>query len=227
MAQTFLQLTNRVLKAFNEVNLDSSTFASADGFYQEAKDAVNQAIFDLYTEEDAEWPFAWSEASFNTVAGTTLYTPTASATAIDWDSFRINYDSGNNIAPDHLPSVDYNVYRANIWQKDSQLTSDQYGKPSQIVRRPDNKVIITTVPDQVYSITYEYFTIPDPLVDYDDEPVVPTAFSQLIIDKALHYAYMFRDNVEQAALANDRYERNINKVRRILIPQFQNIVAVV
>jgi len=54
----FLSLTNRVLKGFNETQLTSSTFATAYGFYAEAQDAVNRAIFDIYTEEDTKWSFA-------------------------------------------------------------------------------------------------------------------------------------------------------------------------
>ena len=44
MATTFLTLVNDINKRLNEVELTSSNFASATGFYAHAKDAVNSGI---------------------------------------------------------------------------------------------------------------------------------------------------------------------------------------
>lgn len=228
MALTFLNLTNRVLKAFNEVKLNSSNFGTADGFYDEAKDSVNQAIFDIHTEEDVKWPWAWGEATFNTVAGEQANSLTPLAVVVDWNSFRIladDSDPNDIVNAVHLPSLEYNVYRRTYWEQDQNTTVDERTIPSQIVRKPDNSVLVTPVPDRVYTIQYEYYTMPSALVNATDTTIIPDAFEQLIVDKALHYAYMFRDNVEQASLAQRRYEDNVNKVRRILIPQFQNVVT--
>jgi len=228
MALSFLTLTNRVLKAFNEVKLNTSNFGTADGFYEEAKDAINQAIFDVHTEEDVKWPWAWGEATFNTVIGEQGNSLSALATVVDWDSFRLlgdDTDPDDPITPVDLPSINYHVYRRTYWKRDQELTTDDYTKPNQIVRKPDNSVLVTPVPDKVYTIQYEYYTMPTALVNATDTTIIPDEFEQLIVDKALHYAYMFRDNVEQAALAQKRYEDNVNRVRRILIPQFQNIVT--
>ena len=226
--QTFLYLTNRILKAFNEVKLDEDTFDTADGFYEEAKDAVNQAIFDIYLEEDTSWPWAWREGEITTAVGTSLYTLSTEAVTVDWDSFMLQKDDAIDVTADFLPSIEYKVWvSSGRKQIDLNSNTSSYSQPQQIVRRPDNKVLLTTVPDKIFTITYEYFTIPEPLVSFDDETVIPAAFIQLIVDKSLYYAYMFRDNVEQAQLTQDRYERNVNRVRRIVIPQFQNLVAVV
>ena len=225
MSLTFLQLTNRVLKAFNEVNLTSSNFGTADGFYQEAKDCVNQAIFDIHTEEDARWPFAWNETTLPTVVGQkTAYTLHANATVVDWDTFSIDSDVGADITHDELPVLAYKVYNRTYRINDEEATTESYTKPEQVVRKPDNTVLFTPVPDLIYTVRYEYFTIPASLTAYGDVTVIPDAFEQVIVDKALHYGYMFRDNIEQAALAQNRYADNVNKMRRILIPQFQNIV---
>jgi len=225
MSIDFLTLTNRVLKAFNEVKLNTANFATADGFYEEAKDSINQAIFDIYTEEDTKWPWAWNETTFTTVAGTTEYTIHADASSVDWHSFRLEGDVANDITSDHLSLLDYGTYRRLYWQRDKDTELEERTQPTQVVRKPDNNFIITPVPDQVYTIQYEYYSIPTPLVNYDDTTNIPKEYEQMIIDKALHYAYMFRDNVEQAALANKRYEDNVNKVRRIVIPQFHNVVT--
>ena len=44
MASSYLVLVNNVLRDMNEVELTSSNFASATGFYSQAKDAVNASI---------------------------------------------------------------------------------------------------------------------------------------------------------------------------------------
>ena len=291
MSYDFLGLTNRVLKALNEVQLTSSTFASATGFHSEAQDAVNRAIVDIYTEEDNEWPFAWSQTTTTTTIGTLEYTTSGTYTALDWDSFEIkkprlsvtsltqtagtatctvsaghqlitgdkvtisgatpdgyNGDftvtvtnstvftysvssslsspaSGTIIAiPPYsntkLILLDYDTYRTYYRDNDNNVVSSGgYSKPCYIVRKPDNNYILSPTPDRIYSILYEGFAIPTALSVYTDVPAIPSAMEQVIVDKALHYAYMFRDNIEEANLAQDRYLQNIRKWRRELIPQ--------
>lgn len=289
MATTYLQLTNRVLKALNEVELTSSDFSSATGFHAEVKDAINMAIVDVYTEENNEWPFAWVEVTENTVAGTTKYTTSTSLTTIDWDSFRVqrpqvtvsslsqtagtatcvtasnhylstgdtvwiygatpdtyngshtvtvssttqftfSIDSSTtspatgtiysypNWTEEKLEFMPYDQYRTEYLDDDrNTLNPASFGKPERVVRTLDNNFIITPKPDKVYPIVYEGFKIPDNLSAHGDTISVPDSFIQMIIDKALHYAYMFRDNLEQANYVEDRYRANVNKNRRILI----------
>ena len=44
MAYDFLGLVNAVNRRLNEVELSSANFATATGFYSQAKDAVNASI---------------------------------------------------------------------------------------------------------------------------------------------------------------------------------------
>lgn len=227
MATTYLQLVNRVLGALNETKLTSSNFATTeDGFANAVKEDINQAIFDVYTEEDIRWSFAWASTTFDTTIGEINYTPLATASTIDWSSFRLVGD-GDEIKSNKLKEVEWQVYLNNYYNRDEdtiqEADTDKYSEPKYIVRKPDNSILLTPVPDQAYTIKYEYYTLPTPLAAYSDTISIPDEFSQIIIDKALHYAYMFRDNLESAQLAQDRYEKNVNKVRRILIPQFKNI----
>lgn len=224
MTSTYLQLTNRVLQSFNEVQLTSSNFSTTtDGFALEIKEAVNQAIFDVYTEEDIKWPFAWAKATFNCVVGQVEYTPTSGATSIGWSSFRI-IGNGTDYNSSKLQEVDYQVYKDRYQAGDEDLTTDEYDVPTKVIRSPGNTILLSTVPDDDYQIQYEYWAMPTALSAHSDTTTIPTEFDQVIVDKALHYGYMFRDNVEQANLAQGRYENNVNKMRRILIPQFTRIV---
>jgi hypothetical protein len=305
----FLSLTNRILRAFNETPLTAITFNSAYGFFSEAQDAVNRALFDIYTEEDTKWPFAYATTQFVTVIGQQPYTLNSGYFAIDWDSFyilkpqiqvtvmtkvgtvvtvttaaahqmivgdaasfyNIN-DSATNIfynanlgasattgftvvsvisptqftftVPNSAPTpsvigtsyvtppyqaqdidlIDYNTYKNNglindINGKVPQAVPSSYNQPANVVRMPDNTIILTPVPDRLYTLQYAGWNIPPALSASTDTPLIPSQFEQVIVDKALHYAYMFRDNPEEAQIAEDRYTKNVNKMRRILIPQ--------
>ena len=82
MATTFLTLVNDINKRLNEVELTSSNFASATGFYAHAKDAVNSGIRYI-NESEYEWPFNHSEKEQTLVAGTTRYAFPTDAKLID------------------------------------------------------------------------------------------------------------------------------------------------
>ena len=56
MAYNFLGLVNDVNRRVNEVQLTSSNFATAKGFYDLGKDAVNYAIRYI-NQSEYEWPF--------------------------------------------------------------------------------------------------------------------------------------------------------------------------
>lgn len=306
----FLSLTNRILRAFNETQLTSTTFGSAYGFYSEAQDAVNRAIFDIYSEEDTKWPFAYTTTQFVTAIGQQAYTLNSNYFAVDWDGFyiikpqiqvtviskvstivtvttaaahqmivgdaasfyNINDSSGLNVfynanlgssattgftvvtvptstsftftvpAPSPTPIVigtsyvvppyqaqdidliDWNTYKNNglindINGKVPQAVPSSYNQPANVVRMFDNSITLTPVPDRLYTLQYAGWNIPSALVLYSDIPTIPSQFEQVIIDKALQYAYMFRDNVEEAQIVEDRYKKNVDKMRRILIPQ--------
>lgn len=271
--------------------LTQGTFASAVGFHADVKNAVNQAIFDIYTFEDTEWPFAWSSTTFNTSVGTRAYSKDTTFTSLDWDSFKLqrgqatcytltqtsgvatftsssphyfqtndvitisgaNEDGyniqatitvtgpttftysvasgttspatgtivakSNSVTQKTLRLKDINSYRREGYEDiDANRDTNGYEIPYFVVRKSDNNILLSPTPDRVYTVYYEGFVLPDALSSYSDTSAIPTPFDQVIIDKALHYAYMFRDNMEQAALAQGRYENNVYKMRRILIP---------
>ena len=221
---TYLQLTNRVLRHHNEVELTSSNFSTATGFYQECKDAINMAIFDIYMRENCEWPFAWSQYTQTLIAGTNEYNKTTNAFAIDWDSFYIVH--ATNITQVKIAQLPYDVYRDTYLERDGEaVTSSAYGKPFNVVRKPDNNILVTPKPDAAYSLRYDYYAVPTELVNATDTPSIPEQFNQVIINKALHYTYMSNDNLEMAAVAEDRYENTVTRMRGILIPSWSNVVS--
>lgn len=91
MAYTYnyLGLVNRVLEDFNEVPLTMATFNSSSGFQTYVKDYINDALNDIYTWNDVDWPFLWTQKTFNTAIAQGTYSYDASVMYVNWDSFNI------------------------------------------------------------------------------------------------------------------------------------------
>ena len=293
MAYNYLYLVNRLCHKFNEVPLDSTTFASADGVYAEFKDAINAAIKDIHIRKNNEWPFCWQQLQFRTTAGVGEYTKNPNAVNIDWDSFQIvkqpividtltqtgglatatvaaghtfqnndyiyivganqvGYNGSfyiNVVDSTHftfaVPSTtvtpatglllyafppysntklkfaDYDAYRDEGYQQrdNNAYQIGQYGVPFYAVRKTDNNIILSPKPNRTFTVQYDSFTLPDDLVLFSDVPTIPEVHKEVIIYAALWCVYMFRDNKEEADLADDRYKESIEDMARILIPQ--------
>lgn len=292
MTYEYLHLVNRLCYKLNEVPLTSSNFASAEGVYDDFKQAVNASIRDICSQDDVEWPFLWQEQTFTTTIGTNTYSKDAALVAIDWDSFYIKkpqltiasltqssgtatatvsaghqlvtgdsvYISGADdsdyngtftvtvtnsttftftvdsgaTSPDtgspvlyppystkKLTWVEYDKYRkeGNLERDTDSVKTTEYRRPDFVVRKPDNNFLITPKPDRIYTVSYEGFTTPTALVDYDDVPVIPEFFEEVIVNGAIIHGYFFRDNIEELSKAQDAYDDGLDDMRRILINQ--------
>ena len=120
-----------------------------------------------------------------------------------------------------LRCIDYDAYLEEryIETDGESVMIGQYSKPAIVVRKTDNSIILTGVPDRIYTVAYDYFTSPSDLVNWNDVPTIPAQFKQCIVDGAMYHAYMFRDNIEEAGEAKNKYTDGVNRMRRILIPQ--------
>lgn len=73
------------------------------------------------------------------------------------------------------------------------------------------------MPDVAYEVDYEYYATPVDLELYDDVPTISEQFRHVIVDGAMYYAYMFRDNIEMANLSQSKFENGIKNMRTILV----------
>ena len=88
MAYDFLGLVNDVNRRLNEVELTSANFATATGFYSQAKDAVNASIRYL-NQSEYNWPFNHVTQTTTLVANTSRYAFPTDAKVINFKTFRI------------------------------------------------------------------------------------------------------------------------------------------
>jgi len=222
MAYDFLGLVNDVNRLVNEVELDSSNFASANGFYSTAKLAVNSAIRQINFMQ-FEWPFNHVEQEETLIAGETRYSFPNDIKTPDMDTFRIKKSDvlGNHTS--RLSILSYEDYLDKyIDQEYDDLTSGT-GLPRYVFRTPDNGYGFAPKPDKNYELVYEYFRLPVDLVNPTDIPTIPENFRSIIVDGAMVYAYLFRGNTQDAALMDQSFKAGIRDMRTIYINRYEYV----
>lgn len=217
MAYNFLSLVNDVSTRINETHLTSSNFSTAAGFYPQIKEAVNSSIRHV-NQAHFFWPFNHIQDDITLSAGTSRYDLPDNAKYVDFGSFRVQRNSSLNLGEGkRLPQVTYAEYLDKYIDQEYETDSTKGAVPRNVVRTPDEQFIIVPMPNAAYTIEYEYYTFPVDLELYDDIPTIPERFRHVIVDGAMYYAYMFRDNIEMANLSQSKFENGIKQMRTILV----------
>jgi hypothetical protein len=86
MATTYLDLSNRVLRELNEVEMTSSTFSSSRGIQTAVKDFINKSVHDIYNES-VEIPLLHTSTTQTTYTGDSEYTFPTDMRRVDFESF--------------------------------------------------------------------------------------------------------------------------------------------
>lgn len=213
MASTsFLELTNRVLRRINEVEMQDTDFPSARGVHALAKDAVNAAIHRI-NQAEFTWPFNVSSGSQVMTVGTAVYEWPFDYLIADWDSFYIAKD-------DLIEETGHVLHYINreLWLK-RRREMDEIARERPFYVFPGSGVNfgVSPVPDKEYTITYDYWLLPISLVLHTETPRIPSAFDEVIVQGALYHMYLWRDNVEQTQLADKMFKDNLKNMRTLLI----------
>jgi hypothetical protein len=216
MATTFLELANAINRRFNEVELGSTNFSGALGHYGQVRDAVNAALNELYAEQ-YEWPFLRNSDDQTLVAYQTRYDFPADFKYVDIESFRIRYDEALNASGSWLRPISYDEYLQSYSYQETAPDDTNSGIPRFVFQTPDQRWGVTPKPDQAYVVDFEYFSQPAGLSAHDDTMVVPDAYKYVVLHGAEYYTHLFRDNIEAAARAEEKFKKGIKDMRKILI----------
>lgn len=118
-----------------------------------------------------------------------------------------------------LYQLNYNTWLTQHKKEDDQREPTDYQPPEYVVRARDNSIIISPSPDKAYVIRYDAYAYPTKLVNHDDVTEIPDEFEQLIVDRAMYYAYRFRDNYEMVNESKDKFKRAVHFARNTAIPR--------
>jgi hypothetical protein len=226
MAYDYIGLVNEVNRRLNEVELTSTTFNTATGFYAHIKDAVNASIRDI-NQTHYEWPFNHVLKEETLTAGVTRYAFPNDAGSIDFDSFRIKRSSTFNNNTIKLSVVAYEDYLENAVDQEYDTSTAQRTIPSSVFHAPSLQWGVTPAPNQAYEIVYEYYSIPSELSTQTAVPNIPERFRHIIIDGAMYHAYLFRSNEQAASLAKAKFEEGMKRMRIILVNRYSYVRSTV
>lgn len=202
----------------NEVPLNSTQFASARGLHQFAKEAINRAYFDMIQE--FKWP--WMQIGDNSLgelqdSGERTVVPTSTWTqlpvanpykdVIDWSTIYYRDGDDNKLYLQYLEWEDF---------EDFQDTIERMPDPAYIVQSADGRSMgLIPFPDtNIGKIYYRIWTRPSRFSLATDEIPMPDIHFQTLVDGALHHMWTFRGDAEASALAYQRWEKGLRKMKQ-------------
>ena len=222
MAYNFLGLVNDVNRRLNEVELGAGNFLSARGFYGQAKEAVNSAIQDI-NQLQHEWSWNHVTQEETLTDGVTRYPFPNDAKVIDFDSFRIKRSSTFNNQTQRLKVISYEEYLEKFVDQEYNPDTSLLDTPEFVFRAPGLEFGVVPAPKEDYQIIYEYYRNNVDLVNATDVPAIPEMYRNVIVDGAMYYAYMFRGNTQDAAVAKAKFEQGIKAMRIMLINRYEYV----
>lgn len=220
MGSTYLDLTNRVLRRLNEVEIVSSDFSTVRGIHAAAKDAVLDIVRELNTQK-FEWPFNAAQGTqILTVGQAQPYTWPTDLRIPDWDSFYILKDAVIGNTTKELKPISKENWYHNYRQDDldGSLTLGR-NIPDYVFETDAGGFGVTPSPNQLYTVKFRYFIKTITLSAPTDVCTIPSEYDHVIMYGALTHLYMFLDNDERTKKIEKNYEDALAAMTYILIPK--------
>jgi hypothetical protein len=212
-----MDLTNRLLRRINDVEISESDFLSVRGIQAVAKDCVLDTIREINSSR-IDWPFNAVEHSQSLVAGTEEYAWPLQFTAADWDSFQIQKDDDLNVNHTQLTAISREEWYHNYRDMDYDSESLGRGVPTFVFPSHGQGWGVTPSPNQAYAIKYRYYKNPDDLVDFDDETTIPSKFDYVILAGSLQHMNLFKENPNGVAIAQKKFKDGVSDMVNLYLP---------
>lgn len=207
--QTYLDFQNNVLALISKS--DSTT-------RNRIKTWINLGYQDFVNRE--LWPFREVADSFVTVAGTQEYTLLTDFA--DIDSNNIVDVAIQGASAKKLSYIAFNRLRRDYpdFDLEGQSLPDYYYLQA-------GKIGLWPQPDAVYTVAVDYYKVPTELSADSDEPLIPQAYREALVQYALSMEHDFNTDPDLAQKAMNRYEQIVNLARQNLLNQPTDVGNVV
>ena len=222
MATTFQDLTNKVLRRLNEVELTSSDFASATGVQALAKDAVRDSIGKI-NQAEFEWPFNSAEHTQVLSVGQEEYTWPTFFKVAEWNSFQIVKDESLGVQSQQLKFIERDVWYREFRDLDDNAGASGINVPVYVFPSSGNGYGVSPSPDKAYTIKFMYYQTHTDLNLFSDTTLVPSNHDAVIVDGALFYMYLFKDNMEAAQISAGAFQQGIKEMQTIHINKYESV----
>jgi len=222
VATTFIDLTNKVLRRLNEVELTSSDFSSASGVQALAKDSVRDAIAKV-NQAEFEWPFNSAEHTQVMAVGQEEYTWPTFFKVAEWNSFQIQKDDSIGSDYKSLQFIERDVWYRDYRDQDDSAGTSGTSIPDFVFPSHGNGYGVSPSPDKAYTVQFRYYLTHTGLDLYSDTSRIPTNHDAVVIDGALFYMYLFKDNMEAAQISAGSFQQGIKEMQSIHINKYESV----
>lgn len=216
MSSTYLQLTNKLLRRLNEVEIDTADFTGARNVQALAKDAVNASIREIISYVQ-QWNFLLTQEEVTLTVGTQEYSFPSDMHVVDWDSFFLKKDASIDTNAKELDVINFDEYQSRYRASDANMETTSYQAPQRIYRTQQTKFGVSPPPDKAYTIQYNYFSFPNDLAVATDTTVIPPRFEHVIMEGAMVFMMRFRSNDSAVGYHLQKFKEGMDYMRRVLL----------
>lgn len=220
---TFIDLTNRLLRSLNEVELNPSNFASTRGVHSTCKDAICDAV-SMINSYCYEWPFNAFEHSQNLIPGTNEYGWPVDFKSADWNSFQIKL---NNNSYRTLKKIKRDEWYSKYRDRDYNAGADGLEAPYYVFESHGRGFGVTPVPDQNYDLKFRYYVHPQRLELATDETTIYPEWEWVIILGAKWAGNLFKEDEGTADRKKAEFDRALQSMRTLLVNKREDVTTTV
>lgn len=215
MGSTYLELTNRVIRKINEVELTQTNFLSAKGMQAVCKDAIRDSISEI-NQQEWDWPYHAVQTTQTLLVGESEYAWPSDFKTADWNSFQIVADEVLQVTNTHLQFID----RDEWYTRQRDIDNDNPNGirvPVYVFKAHGNGFGVSPVADKAYTIEYRYYRQENPLTSYEDTTDIPSVYDNVIVMGALWHMNLFKENQAGVGIAQESFKKGINAMYSILV----------
>jgi hypothetical protein len=194
---------------------------SQTGEMQMVVEWVQSAYQDIQNLSDL-WEFLRTDFSFNTIASTSTYTPTAAGLTellnwrtADYDSVKCYLTATGVNDEQYITQISWDDMRGTRMLGSS---STQAGRPTEYAIKPNKSIVFWPVPDAVYTVSGEYYKRAQTMTANTDEPNFPSTFHMILVWLAMRYSGAYQAAPEKYMHADNEYKRLLSGLRRDQLP---------
>ena len=222
MPSNYLSLCNQVLRRLNEVEIVEGDFLTTTGIQSLVKDAVKSAVSKI-NQAEFEWPFNAAEQSETLVVGQAEYTWPQYFKVADWNTFQIQADATLGSSFTTLKFIERDEWYRNYRDQDDNSGTTGLTAPRYVFPSHGNGFGVSPSPDKAYALKFRYFLNYSDISNADDVTRIPDSYDIVLIDGAIYYLYIFKDNMEAAQASYAAFEKGIKDLQSLYINNYQSL----
>ncbi|MEJ6520329.1 hypothetical protein PQI64_11290 [Shewanella bicestrii] len=204
---TYLELCVRVREESGVSGTGPASTINQVGVLAKIVGWVRDADLDIQRFK-TDWKFLWRRAQSALVVGQQSY-PAADLSLNDL----------KDVSRFWVNDTPVRVVDWDEWVDRYEPQGTGQGMPQVVTIAPDGSFMFYPVPDSNYSTRTDYYKIPVVLSADSDVSVIPAAYHDCIVQRALVYYARFEEDQTLLQLALQEYEQNLTELCRDYLPK--------